>query len=78
MRKVLLNEASLTVKAVLVNIALEKRNAQLLCGADGQGLDLLLEAALSSKDHILMKVVRNIASHTGLTQTVFVVGILSK
>lgn len=71
MRKVLTDNASDTVKAVLINIALEKRNAQLLCGTDGQGLDLLLETALSHNDQLLLKVVRNISTHSGPTQAMF-------
>ncbi|KAM3722944.1 Kinesin-associated protein [Dirofilaria immitis] len=59
------------VKAILINIALEKRNAQLLCGSDGEGLNLLIEAALSEKDQLLLKIVRNIAIHSGPTQAMF-------
>lgn len=71
MRKLLSNNGSEIVKAVLINIALEKRNAQLLGGADGQGLDLLIEAALNQKDQLLLKIVRNIAIHNGPTQAMF-------
>lgn len=71
MRKLLSNNGSEIVKAVLINIALEKRNAQLLGGTDGQGLDLLIEAALNQKDQLLLKIVRNIAIHNGPTQAMF-------
>ncbi|CAG9535765.1 unnamed protein product [Cercopithifilaria johnstoni] len=71
MRILLTNNSSDIVKAILINIALEKRNAQLLCGTDGEGLDLLIEAALNQKDQLLLKIVRNIAIHSGPTQAVF-------
>uniref|UniRef100_A0A915PQC9 Kinesin-associated protein 3 n=1 Tax=Setaria digitata TaxID=48799 RepID=A0A915PQC9_9BILA len=64
------NESEI-VKAILINIALEKRNAQLLCGTDGEGLNLLLEAALNRRDQLLLKIVRNIAIHSGPTQAMF-------
>lgn len=65
------NGSSDIVKAILINIALEKRNAQLLCGADGEGLNLLIEAALNQKDQLLLKIVRNVAVHSGPTQAAF-------
>lgn len=71
MRILLTNNASDIVKAILINIALEKRNAQLLCGTDGERLDLLIEAALNQKDQLLLKIVRNIAIHSGPTQAMF-------
>ncbi|VDK88244.1 unnamed protein product [Litomosoides sigmodontis] len=71
MRMLLTNDGSDIVKAILINAALEKRNAQLLCGADGEGLNLLMEAALSQKDQLLLKIVRNVAIHSGPTQAAF-------
>ncbi|EFO23129.1 hypothetical protein LOAG_05355 [Loa loa] len=71
MRILLTNNNSNIVKAILINIALEKRNAQLLCGADGEGLNLLIEAALNRRDQLLLKIVRNIAIHSGPTQALF-------
>ncbi|KAL4003278.1 Kinesin-associated protein (KAP) family protein [Acanthocheilonema viteae] len=71
MRILLTNKSSDIVKAILINIALEKRNAQLLCGTDGEGLNLLIEAALNQKDQLLLKIVRNIAIHSGPTQAMF-------
>lgn len=38
------------VRSLLVNIVLEKRNAQLLCESDGQGLDSLMAIALDGED----------------------------
>ncbi|KAK6102101.1 Kinesin-associated protein (KAP) family protein [Brugia pahangi] len=71
MRILLTGNNSNIVKAILINIALEKRNAQLLCGTDGEGLNLLIEAALNGKDQLLLKIVRNIAIHDGPTQAMF-------
>uniref|UniRef100_A0A8R1TZH0 Kinesin-associated protein 3 n=1 Tax=Onchocerca volvulus TaxID=6282 RepID=A0A8R1TZH0_ONCVO len=71
MRILLTNNCSNIVKAILVNITLEKRNAQLLCGNDGEGLNLLIDAALSQKDLLLLKIIRNIAIHSGPTQAMF-------
>jgi hypothetical protein len=64
----------LVVKGTLINLALEKRNAQLICGADGKGLDEILNLAFSDKDYMLMKLVRNLASHDAAIQNNFVVG----
>ncbi|TKR76730.1 hypothetical protein L596_017831 [Steinernema carpocapsae] len=72
MRQILEGDPNKIVKAILINIALEKRNAQLICGADGQGLDLLVGLALEHSDVLLMKAVRNIASHHGPTQDNFI------
>lgn len=64
-------QASDVTKALLINAVVEKRNAQLVCGADGQGLDLLMEQALDNNDLLIAKIVRNIAAHTGPTQELF-------
>ncbi|KHN74989.1 Kinesin-associated protein 3 [Toxocara canis] len=71
MRRVLSGSATNVVKALLVNIAIEKRNAQLICGTDGRGLDLIIESALGSKDQLLLKLIRNIAAHSGSSQSMF-------
>ncbi|VDO65555.1 unnamed protein product [Onchocerca flexuosa] len=71
MRILLTNNGSSIVKAILINISLEKRNAQLLCGNDGEGLNLLIDAALDQKDQLLLKIIRNIAIHSGPTQAMF-------
>lgn len=64
---------SLTVKGTLINLAVEKRNAQLICGADGKGLDDILDLAFREKDSMLMKLARNLASHDAAIQQNFVV-----
>lgn len=71
MRDVLSGKGSEITKAVLLNICLEKRNAQLVCGPGGQGLDLLMEMSLDSRDLMLIKVIRAISSHDGPTQNMF-------
>uniref|UniRef100_A0A1I7T4U2 Kinesin-associated protein n=1 Tax=Caenorhabditis tropicalis TaxID=1561998 RepID=A0A1I7T4U2_9PELO len=71
MRDVLSGRGSEMTKAVLLNICLEKRNAQLVCGPNGQGLDLLMEMSLESRDLLLIKVIRAISSHDGPTQNMF-------
>ncbi|CAI5446113.1 unnamed protein product [Caenorhabditis angaria] len=71
MRDVLSGGGSEVTKAVLLNTCIEKRNAQLVCGPNGQGLDLLLDLALNSRDLMLIKVVRAIAAHEGQTQNLF-------
>uniref|UniRef100_A0A914GTM0 Uncharacterized protein n=1 Tax=Globodera rostochiensis TaxID=31243 RepID=A0A914GTM0_GLORO len=64
---------SLLVKSLLVNIMLEKRNAQLLCGSEGQGLDSLMAFALDDVDGdvLALKIGRNIVSHEGPTREMF-------
>uniref|UniRef100_A0A914XR60 Kinesin-associated protein 3 n=1 Tax=Plectus sambesii TaxID=2011161 RepID=A0A914XR60_9BILA len=62
----------LEVKAFLVNVALEKRNAQLLAGDQGQGLRLLFERAFSQRDPVILKIIRNIAMHDGPTKAHFI------
>uniref|UniRef100_A0A0N5AKS1 Kinesin-associated protein 3 n=1 Tax=Syphacia muris TaxID=451379 RepID=A0A0N5AKS1_9BILA len=57
-------KASDVAKGLLVNIALERRNAHLICASDGSGLDLIATAAFSTTDKMLIKVLRNIASHS--------------
>lgn len=61
----------LPIKGTLMNLALEKRNAQLICGADGKGLDTILEMAFRQKDPMLMKLARNLATHEGSIQQHF-------
>uniref|UniRef100_A0A914CMF9 Kinesin-associated protein 3 n=1 Tax=Acrobeloides nanus TaxID=290746 RepID=A0A914CMF9_9BILA len=59
-------------KGLLINIALEKRNAQLICSSDGQGLETLINLAIKNFDVLVMKIVRNIASHEGPIHEMFV------
>ncbi|KIH54403.1 Kinesin-associated protein [Ancylostoma duodenale] len=72
MRDLLTGNGSEATKAVLLNACAEKRNAQLVCGPDGQGLSLLLDAALDGRDLMVAKIVRSIAYHEGPTQDMFV------
>ncbi|VDO60544.1 unnamed protein product, partial [Heligmosomoides polygyrus] len=72
MRDLLTGNGSEATKAILLNACAEKRNAQLVCGHDGQG-SLLMDAAIDGRDLMVAKIVRSIASHEGPTQDMFVV-----
>ncbi|ETN77932.1 Kinesin-associated protein, partial [Necator americanus] len=72
MRDLLTGNGSEAMKAVLLNACAEKRNAQLVCGPDGHGLSLLLDAAIDGRDLMVAKIVRSIAYHEGPTQDMFV------
>lgn len=72
MRDLLTGNGSEATKAILLNACAEKRNAQLVCGHDGQGLALLMDAAIDGRDLMVAKIVRSIASHEGPTQDMFV------
>lgn len=52
-------ECALESKCILLNCAFDKRNAQLLA----EGLTVVVERALQSRDILLAKLVRNIAHH---------------
>uniref|UniRef100_A0A7E4ZWP1 Kinesin-associated protein n=1 Tax=Panagrellus redivivus TaxID=6233 RepID=A0A7E4ZWP1_PANRE len=69
MRMVASNSNKIVVKGCLINAALEKRNAQLICSPDGRGLDMLMQNGFN--DILCMKICRNIASHEGPTQALF-------
>ncbi|CEF64845.1 Armadillo-like helical domain and Armadillo-type fold domain-containing protein [Strongyloides ratti] len=80
MRKVIEKKADNIDKSLLINVSLEKRNAQLICGSNGKGLEFLIDLAMGSNycdenekeiDNLLIKVVRNVASHNGATQSIF-------
>uniref|UniRef100_A0A0K0E8A5 Kinesin-associated protein 3 n=1 Tax=Strongyloides stercoralis TaxID=6248 RepID=A0A0K0E8A5_STRER len=80
MRKVIEKKADNIDKSLLINVSLEKRNAQLICGSNGKGLEFLIDLAIGSDyhdegekeiDNLLIKVVRNVASHNGTTQNIF-------
>ena len=47
-----------------------KRNAQLIC--EGHGLRVLMQRAFHYQDALIMKMVRNISQHDGMTKTLFV------
>lgn len=59
----------LEVMALAVNLAGNRRNAQLICEQDG--LKLLLRRAVKNRDPLLMKMIRNIAQHEGPTRELF-------
>uniref|UniRef100_A0AAQ5Y123 Kinesin-associated protein 3b n=1 Tax=Amphiprion ocellaris TaxID=80972 RepID=A0AAQ5Y123_AMPOC len=55
--------------SICINLAANKRNAQLMC--EGNGLKMLMKRALKMKDCLLMKMIRNISQHDGLTKPLF-------
>ena len=57
--------------ALGINLAANKRNAQLIC--EGPGLRLLMRRAFKFNDPLLLKMIRNISQHEGPTKTQFVV-----
>lgn len=56
--------------ALAVNLAANKRNAQLMCENDG--LRRLVERAFQHQDCLLLKMIRNISQHDGPTKILFV------
>ncbi|CAD5219778.1 unnamed protein product [Bursaphelenchus okinawaensis] len=62
-------DQALVPKSILVNIALEKRNAQIIVGPEGAGLDKLITLLESQKDNVIIKLIRNISHHEGVIQT---------
>ncbi|XP_056149265.1 kinesin-associated protein 3-like isoform X2 [Lampris incognitus] len=56
--------------SLCINLAANKRNAQLMC--EGNGLKMLMKRALKLKDCLLMKMIRNISQHDGPTKQLFV------
>ena len=57
--------------ALGINLAANKRNAQLVC--EGPGLRLLMRRAFKFHDPLLLKMIRNISQHEGPTKAQFVV-----
>ena len=57
--------------ALCINLAANKRNAQIIC--EGPGLKLLMRRAFKFKDPFLLKMIRNISQHDGLTKKQFIV-----
>ncbi|KAG7487580.1 hypothetical protein MATL_G00024970 [Megalops atlanticus] len=53
-----------------INLAANKRNAQLIC--EGNGLKMLMKRALKLKDPLLMKMIRNISQHDGPPKHLFI------
>ncbi|KAG7176251.1 Kinesin-associated protein 3-like, partial [Homarus americanus] len=62
-------QVPLELMSLAVNLAANKRNAQLIC--EGAGLKLLLKRALKYRDPLLTKMIRNIAQHEGPTRALF-------
>nr|XP_020480748.1 kinesin-associated protein 3-like isoform X2 [Monopterus albus] len=58
------------VIAIFINLAINMRNAQLMC--EGNGLKMLMKRALKMKDCLLMKMIRNISQHDGPTKPLFI------
>ena len=56
--------------ALAINLAANKRNAQLTC--EGNGLRLLMERAFTYQDLLIIKMIRNISQHEGVTKTLFI------
>jgi hypothetical protein len=67
-------KVSLELVALAINLALNKRNAQLMC--EGGRLRTLMQRAFHFQDALLMKCLRNIAQHPGPTKMLFVVSLL--
>ncbi|GIX80193.1 kinesin-associated protein 3 [Caerostris darwini] len=56
--------------ALAVNLAANKRNAQLMCESDG--LRHLVERGFKFQDSLVLKMIRNISQHDGPTKILFV------
>ena len=63
-------QVDLEIMALAINLAANKRNAQLIC--EGNGLRLLMQRAFSYQDPLIIKMIRNISQHDGVTKTLFV------
>ena len=57
------DQVSLEVMALGINLAANKRNAQLIC--EGHGLRVLMQRAFHYQDALVMKMIRNISQHDG-------------
>lgn len=68
-------QADLELMALCINLAANKRNAQLIC--ENNGLRVLMKRAFKFKDPLLMKMIRNISQHDGPTKTLFIVSIFT-
>eukprot|EP00095_Tigriopus_kingsejongensis_P012143 maker-scaffold954_size76946-snap-gene-0.19 protein:Tk12143 transcript:maker-scaffold954_size76946-snap-gene-0.19-mRNA-1 annotation:"kinesin-associated protein 3-like" len=63
-------QVDLEVMALAINLAANKRNAQLIC--EGHGLRVLMQRAFHYQDPLIMKMIRNISQHDGMTKTLFI------
>lgn len=55
------DQVDLVVVALAINLAINKRNAELM--VEGGRLQLLMDQAFRNLDSLLLKVVRNISQH---------------
>ena len=62
-------QVDLEVMALGINLAANKRNAQLIC--EGHGLRMLMQRAFHYQDALVMKLIRNISQHDGVTKNLF-------
>ena len=67
-------QPDLEVMALCINLAGNKRCAQLI--SEGNGLRLLMKRAFKFKDPLMMKMIRNISQHDGPTKMLFIVSTL--
>ena len=63
-------QVDLEIMALAINLAANKRNAQLIC--EGSGLRVLMQRAFSYQDPLIIKMIRNISQHDGVTKTLFI------
>lgn len=63
-------QVDLEVMALAINLAANKRNAQLIC--EGHGLRVLMQRAFHYQDALIMKMIRNISQHEGMTKNLFI------
>ena len=63
-------QVDLEIMSLAINLAANKRNAQLIC--EGHGLRVLMQRAFHYQDALIMKMVRNISQHDGMTKTLFI------
>lgn len=63
-------QVDLEIMALAINLAANKRNAQLIC--EGNGLRVLMQRAFSYQDPLIIKMIRNISQHDGVTKTLFI------
>ncbi|XP_068196083.1 kinesin-associated protein 3-like isoform X2 [Antennarius striatus] len=63
-------ESEAEVISIGINLAANKKNAQLFC--EGNGLKMLMKKALKNKNCLLMKMIRNISQHDGPTKPLFI------
>ncbi|CAH1786263.1 unnamed protein product [Owenia fusiformis] len=63
------NHVELEVIALCINLASNKRNAQIIC--EGSGMKMIMKRAFKLKDPLLLKMARNISQHDGPTKELF-------